>query len=144
MLQLNMKICSTCKIELPKTAFNWIRTGKKRRGVCRECQNATKRKWYAQSKVAQEKALALSWANRKRNRDYILKYLQECVCADCGIGDYRVLEFDHVTGIKRENVSTMVHLGYSIKSLEEEIAKCKIRCSNCHRIRHYNNLASVV
>lgn len=42
-----------------------------------------------------------------------------------------VLEFDHVRGVKRAEVSEMA--GYSLRSARAEIAKCEVRCGNCHR-----------
>jgi len=42
-----------------------------------------------------------------------------------------VLEFDHVRGVKRAEVAQMA--GYSLKAARDEIAKCEVRCGNCHR-----------
>jgi hypothetical protein len=47
----------------------------------------------------------------------------------------RVLEFDHVRGIKVLDVSVMVARGYRWRRIESEIAKCVVRCANCHRRR---------
>lgn len=78
---------------------------------------------------------------RARNRAEIRK-LQEWVnslkvakgCIDCGNCDYRVLDFDHVTGIKTQNVAHLVRNLHSKKTILAEIAKCEVRCANCHRI----------
>lgn len=69
---------------------------------------------------------------RKRNYTFIENYLKTHSCVDCSESDYVVLEFDHVRGKKKDNISRMVY-GSSIKSLEEEISKCDVRCANCHR-----------
>lgn len=61
-------------------------------------------------------------------------------CVDCGTRDIRVLEFDHVRGIKVSTIGNMVRMGYSIDALKAEIAKCDIRCSNCHAIATYARL----
>ena len=55
-------------------------------------------------------------------------------CVDCGESDPRCLDFDHVRGKKLRSVSLM-KTGYSVKVLREEIAKCEVRCANCHRKR---------
>jgi hypothetical protein len=62
-------------------------------------------------------------------------YLREHPCIDCGNSDLRVLDFDHRPGSgKRKDVMAMVKEGFSLKKLAEEIAKCDVRCRNCHAI----------
>jgi hypothetical protein len=67
------------------------------------------------------------------NRARINAYLTAHPCVDCGETDVVVLDFDHVRGEKVADVSTMVGLGVSWRKIEEEIAKCEVRCSNDHR-----------
>jgi len=55
-------------------------------------------------------------------------------CADCGIRDPRVLDFDHVEGAKHYEVSFLTSGAYSLESILREINKCVVRCANCHRI----------
>ncbi len=43
-----------------------------------------------------------------------------------------MLDFDHVRE-KVIEVSILVGNGTSWKRIEEEIAKCVVRCANCHR-----------
>ena len=69
-----------------------------------------------------------------RNRNYVNDFLKNKSCVDCGNSDIRVLEFDHVRGIKKGHVSHAVKDAWSLKRLQEEIDKCEIRCCNCHRI----------
>lgn len=69
---------------------------------------------------------------KKRNRDYIIAYLQDHPCVDCGESDIIVLDFDHVRGQKQYNISDIVR-GHTLETIQKEIAKCEVRCSNCHR-----------
>jgi len=59
-------------------------------------------------------------------------------CADCGgVFHSCVMDFDHVP----ERGAKVFHLGRadrSLKSIEEELAKCDIVCANCHRMRTWN------
>jgi hypothetical protein len=56
-------------------------------------------------------------------------------CADCKIQyPYYVMDFDHVRGKKHANVMELVQT-LSKKKIDEELAKCEIVCSNCHRVR---------
>lgn len=48
-----------------------------------------------------------------------------------------VMDFDHVRGEKVAGISTTKMMGVSVAVLEEEIAKCDVVCSNCHRIRTF-------
>ena len=43
-----------------------------------------------------------------------------------------MLQFDHL-GDKRKNVSYMLLGGFTWATIQIEIAKCDIRCGNCHR-----------
>jgi len=70
-------------------------------------------------------------------RALVWAYLTEHPCVDCGNSDPRVLEFDHVRGVKKYNVSEMQNQRHTVKALFEEIAKCDVRCANCHRIKTY-------
>lgn len=45
------------------------------------------------------------------------------------------MEFDHVRGTKRADISTLIRDGAAVHVLEAEIAKCVVRCANCHRRR---------
>lgn len=65
-------------------------------------------------------------------RQHILQHLSENPCVDCGEDDPIVLEFDHVRG-KSFNICDAGWKLTTIAKLKAEIAKCEIRCANCHR-----------
>ena len=81
---------------------------------------------------------------QKRQRDYkrlaIIEYLSNHPCEICGESDPVVLEFDHIDPkLKHKTIARMVGGGtYSLKSVFQEIEKCRILCANCHR-RHTHN-----
>lgn len=55
-------------------------------------------------------------------------------CIDCGLkGPAEALTFDHVRGEKLFNVGQSWNQGK--QKLVDEIAKCEIRCANCHAIK---------
>ncbi len=70
---------------------------------------------------------------RTRNRAFIEEYFLAHPCIDCGLVDPIVMEFDHVLPGKISDVSTMVRDGSPIAKIQREIAKCVVRCANCHR-----------
>jgi hypothetical protein len=47
-----------------------------------------------------------------------------------------VLEFDHIDrSLKRQTVGFLARSGYPWPTVEAELAKCEVRCANCHRRR---------
>ncbi len=78
----------------------------------------------------------------RKHRAYLVKYIQELKsntpCMDCKESfTYYVMDFDHVRGRKHKNVMELIPT-LSKKKIDEEIAKCEIVCSNCHRVRTHN------
>lgn len=64
----------------------------------------------------------------------VFDLLSQRPCIDCGESDPVVLEFDHRDpATKRAAISEGIHACWSIEDLLEEIAKCDVRCANCHR-----------
>lgn len=73
----------------------------------------------------------------KRRRDLnawrVRQYLEVNPCVDCGESDPVVLEFDHVRGEKLASISQLLRSTRSWAVVEAEMAKCEVRCANCHR-----------
>lgn len=83
------------------------------------------------------KAKENSKAARVRIRTYINDHLKANPCADCGETDIVVLEFDHINDDKDFSISDAARAGYGINKVKAEIAKCEVRCANCHRKKTY-------
>ncbi len=65
--------------------------------------------------------------------DAVGGYLLTHVCVDCGEADIRVLDFDHRADAKKKaDVMRLAQQGYSVAIIMAEIAKCDVRCRNCH------------
>lgn len=133
--------CRHCDKDKPLAAFNW-RSRKKgiRQTKCKDCQSAYHRQHYQANKTRYiKKARRWDAENKAERQDavrrYIVNYLLEHPCVDCGETDPIVLDFDHVRGKKRFNVSAMISLYYDLAYIKAEIAKCEVRCANCHRIK---------
>ena len=72
---------------------------------------------------------------RELHRKFI-EYLMKHPCIDCGESDPIVLEFDHRDErVKLMSINRMRTMRYSWDAILVEIAKCDIRCANCHRRR---------
>jgi hypothetical protein len=68
----------------------------------------------------------------ERNLGHVYAVLRRGACADCGERNPVVLEFDHVD-VKRDSVTRLAWYGCSLATIDAEIARCEIRCANCHR-----------
>jgi hypothetical protein len=74
---------------------------------------------------------------RQRLQDHINK-VKSVSCLDCGWDGREctaAMDFDHVRGEKVASIAQMVRNGGSLEALKEEISKCEIVCTRCHRIR---------
>lgn len=102
---------------------------------CRPCHNAQKRKHYRLN-GPKERARTLARHHRlvAENAPRLRRYLVEHPCVDCGESDPVVLEFDHIRD-KRIEVPRMLWSGAPWTQIALEIAKCEVRCANCHRRR---------
>ena len=79
--------------------------------------------------------------HRMKIRAHMFEYLSTKACIDCGEKDPVVLEFDHRDQkTKFKKIASMLSGHYSWESVEKEIAKCEIRCANCHRRKTYIQL----
>lgn len=131
-----MKRCCKCGEHKQLTEFNKKSTntdGLER--YCKECHRAKNRKHYN--------------TNKQRYIDQALKYKREYVawykaiksklkCEHCGEDHPATLDFHHPDpSIKEGEVSQMVVSMASKQIVIEEIAKCIVLCSNCHRKEHY-------
>lgn len=92
--------------------------------------------WYPRNK---EKHSALVRERAKWYRavcSEVVAALKNRPCSDCGLRfDPVAMDFDHVRGNKRKDVSVMAHTGYPLRLILAEIVKCELVCSNCHRVR---------
>lgn len=113
-----------------------------RQNQCKSCKSNTDKEDYKRNNRKDE-AYARRAAQVAALRAYVMDYLAAHPCVDCGNGDWRVLEFDHVRGVKRLAVAEMIQRGYALATVVSEIAKCDIRCANCHRIRTRETLWGV-
>jgi hypothetical protein len=82
------------------------------------------------------KSKAAKPATKAAARAAILDYLTSHPCVDCGEEDPVVLEFDHREN-KEFEIGSTVRMGVGIPRLMAEIAKCDVRCANCHRRKTY-------
>ena len=76
--------------------------------------------------------------NKHKSREYIRSLKDSLKCYQCGEDHIAVLDFHHLDPLQKDgNVSTAWANGWSTKKIDDEIAKCVVLCSNCHRKHHW-------
>ena len=130
-----MKRCSMCGEIKPADDFMWNKKSEgKRDCYCRVCRAAYKKAHYAANKQRYlENARVWKQGRTTERMLWLLAYFDSHPCVDCGETDPVVLQFDHLRD-KQFDVS----VGLFYKNWGEilaEIAKCEVRCANCHRRR---------
>jgi hypothetical protein len=125
-----MKTCTICKQSKELSEFNKNKCRKDGlQTKCKECSKSL----YLNHKNKHPKYYIIRNKKRKyENRIWVLNYLKDHPCIDCGEPDPLVPQFDHISGIKEYNISYMISCGYALNALKKEIEKCSIRCANCH------------
>lgn len=122
-----MKICRTCGLELPYSAFYKNKSTKDGHlSWCKKCTVQRYRKGVAE--------------RARRDREYMQRIKVERGWVDCGYNANPVaLDFDHLPGTeKRYRLAVMY--GMRRELIDAEIAKCEVVCANCHRIRTNDRL----
>lgn len=133
---VELRRCRVCGVTKPLIDFPLRSAARRtRHEICLSCQREVTRNWYTANR---EKQIASARKRRAREARILARqirgYLLSHPCVDCGESDPAVLDFDHLRD-KRADVSALVHGAASWDLILAEIAKCEVRCSNCHRRR---------
>jgi hypothetical protein len=99
---------------------------------CRECNKKYQKEHYKTNKPYYAKKAKKQRITIKQK---IVDLKEQTPCKDCGdTFPYYHMEFDHIAGVKKYNVSEMAH-DYGWDTIQDEISKCKLVCVFCHRTR---------
>lgn len=126
------KKCRSCNKRRKLDEF--VRESRNSSGYSSRCKYCKRNYDTAYYSKTPQRRLAISRRKKKLGATagkYISSYLRTHPCVDCGEDDIAVLDFDHVRGTKRDNISKLRYT--SLKAVQEEIKKCEVRCANCHR-----------
>ena len=132
-----MKQCKKCSLE--KTYEDFAKNKSKKDGyasTCKTCTNNIQKKHYKNKSDYYKKH---SSDTKQKIRRIVKEIKEASPCQDCGVKyPYYVMDFDH-----RENKKFIISTAYlrrGINIIFEEIKKCDLVCSNCHRQRTQNRI----
>lgn len=142
-----MRTCTRCHQTLEESSFSKEPRGKDGlKAWCKSCHSEVAKAWYyknhAKAKKKNREAYRANLEVRKfKNRQAAIaratriQDLKRVPCKDCGLNFHPwQMDFDHLRD-KKFNISEGRHRPW--KMILEEVAKCDIVCSNCHRHRTY-------
>jgi hypothetical protein len=132
-----LRECCWCYWLKPLSEFAFHSSAKKTLSShCRTCHARYRRKHYLENRdryfsQANAQTLRKTQDKLRRLRDYLLGH----PCVDCGTTDIATLDFDHV-----DPATKVMEIGRMIRRRNwsanlREMAKCVVRCANCHRRR---------
>lgn len=132
-----MKTCTKCGLEQPLENFNKSSKNKDgKHSYCRVCQSGH----YKDNKETHLANVTKNKSRYQKSARDIMVDAMSMGCVDCGNTDIRVLEFDHISGTKTRGVASMASRGWTLEKIKSEIAKCEVRCRNCHAIKTYERI----
>ena len=121
-------------------AQDTLRTERTKAGLCYTCgdgRGPDGTKWHCRGCADEHNGRVRKHHHKGR---HILDAIKvEAGCVDCGYNaDPRALDFDHKdTSDKTFNLAKGQK--YSMAVMMAEVAKCDVRCANCHRIKTWRN-----
>src|SRR2546425_3533888 len=131
------RVCCTCRVAKPIAEFAVKNKARGTRSTkCRSCQAAYSREHYRRNRPTYlQRAATHRKLNREECRQQVFNYLVGHPCVDCGETDPIVLDFDHRDASRKRGSISRLISQLTWDTLECEIAKCDVRCANCHRRR---------
>lgn len=132
-----MKIFNYFGIEYDYYNREKIEDGKKR---CNKCNNilevAIHFTGHKVGSVCNSCRLENSKIKTNERHMILAKYKESHGCKKCGLKKYYLLDFHHIDP-SQKSFSVSQRKSRKMESIMEEIKKCVVLCSNCHREFHY-------
>lgn len=113
------------------------KTKTQKHSYCKMCHSEYRKTHYKNNRTKYiQKAARLNKIQHDKARDFVISFKNK-PCIDCNNSyPHYVMDFDHIDDNKTANVSWLVkHRSWDLDFIENEIGKCELVCSNCHRER---------
>lgn len=133
------KKCNKCGVIKPVVEFN--KRGKNGfQFCCKECNKNKLKQYYDENKNAHIKLTTQRRKKRQKENQQKLRVIKSnSKCALCGENEPICLDFHHLSG-KKIRISVAINCGWKWERVVDEMKKCVIVCSNCHRKIHIGKL----
>ena len=129
----NMKTCSKCKCQ--KDSDSFYKSKKSKDGLqvyCKSCSKELRKKHYTKNRKVEKSNNKAYKISRQR---FLFEFLLDNPCKSCGETNPVLLDFHHKNSDRKSfTITSNQGLCKSEQKLQEEINKCDILCSNCHRL----------
>ena len=123
--------CSKCHVGKSKEDFykNNNRPSKIS-SWCKQCSKKNKKEHYKNNKKRYIE-------NGLKGKEWFMDYKKTLSCERCGFSHPAALDFHHKNPLtKAFKLSDVAFVKKNKNIIFEEIKKCEVLCSNCHRIEH--------
>ena len=100
----------------------------------RTYQREYMRRWYQNNKATH---IAYVRNRDRKIEEWLKQYKLTLSCELCPESHPACLEFHHVNPAEKKFTIGRQERYISMKSLQAEIAKCRVLCANCHRKEHW-------
>jgi hypothetical protein len=138
-----MRKCSgLCKQLLPESEFN---KHKKRKDglqtVCKKCNQQRSERYYQENREKHKNYVSSHRLARiKRIKDFVNNVKHTKGCLVCRENDPDVLDFHHIDPSEKEFTLSRGKRRLGIQKIQQEINKCVVLCSYCHRRLHVGRI----
>lgn len=131
---MESKICTKCKVDKPLTEY--YKTKRSKDGLqpaCKSCMNLS-------YKASRGKKLqhynGVQKQREARKTKWLQEYKQTQRCKLCPEDDAACLDFHHLDPSTKDGDVSDIVRNISLERLQQELDKCVVLCSNCHRKLH--------
>jgi hypothetical protein len=114
-----LKECKECK-EL-KLLEHFDNNSRGYVALCKPCRRERNRRYYSTRRID--------------IKEWLFDYLSQNPCVDCGESDPMRLQLDHKVDKEFVIGKSLVGKSKSLADVQSEIAKCDVRCANCHQVK---------
>lgn len=133
---MDSKLCKSCNSEKPLTTEFWHRAKRRPDGWEWKCKECVKKQTLSNYYKNKEKWNETTKRNHHKRREKIQELKTNLSCTKCNESRHWLLDFHHIDPTKKDfQLSQGERYGW--EKVEQEIDKCVVLCSNCHRDFHY-------